>query len=38
MQQAFEMGITRMIVISPFLHVYYPWLDHICPGKAHSVL
>ena len=34
MQQAFEMGITRMIVISPFLHVYYPWLDRICPGKA----
>ena len=33
-QQAFEMGITRMVVISPFLHVYYPWLVKVCPGKA----
>lgn len=34
LQQAFEMGITRMVVITPFLHVYYPWLVRICPGKA----
>ena len=39
LQQALEMGLTRMVVISPFLHVYYPWLAKICPGNAlHRVV
>jgi len=28
-----KMGFIRAFVIAPFIHVYYPWLVKIYPGK-----
>jgi hypothetical protein len=34
MTRSIKMGLIRAFAISPFIHVYYPWLERISPGKS----